>query len=820
MASLLRTLVTVLPFIAVARGACSNDWCLNGGACQDAPPGCICPEGFVGFYCEIEVTGEEVCEPPLCMNGGRCIADLPTCECNDGYSGFLCEVENCQTNADCNGGMCRNGTGEEINECANCPAGMSGPHCDTPFGELCGRVDGICLNDAACVPRPTGSGFTCMCPENYVGPVCEIYSICSGINPCRNGGTCVSGNCQCVNPFSGILCERSCTNDDQCMNEGTCTLSGVCECLDGFRGSRCGVAECSDTNPCLNQGTCMDGSCTCSAPFFGNLCEKIDCSNTNPCLNGGACEMDACSCVAPYTGNLCQRGCSSSSQCLNGGTCTDMMVCMCAEGFGGPRCGAEAAEMCRGDNDCLHSGRCNENGVCECVSNFQGTFCEIACTVDSQCMNGGRCGTSGVCDCVAGFMGARCQDAATNITVIVIVVVLVVIILLLVVIVALLLLRRRLAMKRRRKSGVGGELELGNRNVRRSNDYIGVDNGKEPPVARRPNSMTYEPDGKPKEFPRERLHVMEQLGAGSFATVHRAEADGIVKKGVMTTVAVKMLKTTATEGDKRDFEKERSMYLNLGTHPNVVTMLGFCTEKEPFFLIMEYLPNGNLQTYLRHIRTGAKEQYFSLKEIREEKRNYLLPAEILSFAMQIASGMEFLASKSCIHRDLATRNILLGEDLVAKVSDFGLARDVQDSSSYEMKSHGRVPVRWMAPESLLDNIYTTKSDVWGFAVMLWELVTLGSHPYPGMSSKQVIDKITTGYRLPKPESCSDEIYDMLKQCWNDKPEDRPTFTEIRKLLDNMLADASGYLVMADLNRDDYLYLEPNQTKSVNTADDF
>ncbi|XP_038065545.1 fibroblast growth factor receptor 2-like [Patiria miniata] len=679
-----------------AQGTCSPRWCLNGGTCDGDPPGCLCPEGFAGFYCERTLTGLERCVESLCMNNGACSPDMPqkvACDCVDGFTGNFCETKVCEIDPDCNGGECMNESSSSSNQepkCVSCPVGFTGPLCQTPFGEFCGELEGMCLNNGSCMP-PKGNtkGNKCTCPDNYKGPLCQLYGVCSGVNPCHNNGTCVEGTCICVSPYKGLLCERDpgCTADAQCKNGGTCLDTGVCFCPDGYTGSRCG----------------------------------------------------------------------------RGLACTE-------------------------DNDCLNGGSCNANRTCNCVPYHQGMNCEIGPPPDVT---------------------------------IIITVVAVVVILLVLMVVVLLLVRRRLATKRLRRNSGHEELALGDRNVKRSNAYLGFSDEDKPPVARRPNELNYEPGSKPKEFPREWLHVMEQLGAGSFATVHRAEADGIIKKGTMTTVAVKMLKTTATEGDKSDFEKERSMYLTLGSHPNVVTMLGFCTEKEPFYLIMEYLPNGNLQTYLRHLRTGSKGQYSDdLKELREEKKNVLLPWEILSFAIQIADGMEFLASKSCIHRDLATRNILLGDDLVAKVSDFGLARDIQDSSQYEMKSHGRVPVRWMAPESLLNNIYTSKSDVWGFAVLLWEMVTLGSHPYPGMSSKQVIDEIGAGYRLPKPESCSEEIYDMMKRCWNKNPADRPTFTEICKLLNNMLADASGYLVMSELNRDGYLYLEPGQTKSVNTAGDY
>ncbi|XP_071806709.1 uncharacterized protein [Asterias amurensis] len=781
--------------------------CQNGGTCQQPDLTCMCTLGFIGRYCEIPITSQDCSSmpgPTDCKNGGTCNTEL-ICMCTPEYVGTFCDFPRCTTAGDClNGGYCLIQSPPELNECM-CAAGFGGDRCEIPG--CTGSLE--CQNGGTCLKVPPPDLNTCICASGFEGFRCELpngFVGCSSSVDCLNGGTCIiqpEGNeCMCAYGFEGDMCEDAVTGvdgfDEPCsgMGEGYCLNEGVCEPLNDDPSR---------------------WKCRCTSEYAGPICEdEKACSASNMCSDQGTCVDERCQCVVGFSGFLCEIACTDNSECFNMATCDIRSgECICLQGYTGPKCGLGVGNqpLCMIDRDCLNGGTCENDGTCTCINDFKGQYCEIACSANSQCKNGGKCRIKkGKCDCVDGATGVRCQMLpAASSTVVIIVSVVAVILVLLVIILVIILLKKHRSRKRNQTNN--GHVEMAPRS--RSNDYIGVrdDNRWSGLTGSLLKAENFEPTGK--EFPRELLHVMGELGAGSFANVHKAEADGIIKKGIMTTVAVKMLKTSATETDKSDFNKERNMYLNLGSHPNVVKMLGFCTEQEPYFLIMEYLPNGNLQSYLRHIRTGSKEQYGNIKE---EKRNFLLPDEILSFANMVANGMEFLSSKSCIHRDLATRNILLGEDLVAKVSDFGLARDIQDEQQYEMKSKGRVPVRWMAPESLHDNIYTSKSDVWGYAVLMWELVTLGSHPYPGMSSREVMEKIKVGYRLPKPEHCSDEIFDLMKECWSENPDQRPTFTEICTKLDRLMADASGYLIMSDLNKDDYLYLEPNQTKT-NTADD-
>uniref|UniRef100_A0A1B0BB30 receptor protein-tyrosine kinase n=1 Tax=Glossina palpalis gambiensis TaxID=67801 RepID=A0A1B0BB30_9MUSC len=226
---------------------------------------------------------------------------------------------------------------------------------------------------------------------------------------------------------------------------------------------------------------------------------------------------------------------------------------------------------------------------------------------------------------------------------------------------------------------------------------------------------------------------------------------------------------------------------SLEPHVNVVRFLGCCTDKDPIFVIIEYVNRGKLQTYLRNSR--AERHYGNT----HGKSNILTSGDLTSFMYQVAKGMDYLTSRGIIHRDLAARNILITDDHTCKVADFGFARDVITSKIYERKSEGRLPIRWMAIESLYDNIFSTESDIWSFGILMWEIVTLGSTPYPGISAAEVMRKVRDGYRLEKPEHCRRELYNIMFYCWAENRHERPTFGEIVQMLDKLLHTEMDYV---------------------------
>lgn len=289
------------------------------------------------------------------------------------------------------------------------------------------------------------------------------------------------------------------------------------------------------------------------------------------------------------------------------------------------------------------------------------------------------------------------------------------------------------------------------------------------------------------EIPRHHIKVFNILGEGCFGQVWKCEALGIEGREGPTIVAVKTLKENAGERERLDLLQELTVMKTLDPHPNVVRLLGCCTEKEPYFVIMEYISSGKLQSFLRSSR--AQRYYNNM----HGKSQSLTSRDLTSFCYQVARGMQFLSSRGIIHRDLAARNVLIGDNHCCKVADFGFARDLMTSSVYERKSEGRLPIRWMAPESLYDNIFSVKSDIWSFGVLIWEIVTLGSTPYPGMAAADVMKKVRDGYRLEKPEHCRRELYNIMYYCWDKEPNERPNFTELCDLLEKLILTETEYI---------------------------
>lgn len=279
-----------------------------------------------------------------------------------------------------------------------------------------------------------------------------------------------------------------------------------------------------------------------------------------------------------------------------------------------------------------------------------------------------------------------------------------------------------------------------------------------------------------KEIPYEKITLMNELGSGAFGVVYKGELKQ--DNGNVTPCAVKTLKESATTEEIRDLYNELEIMTNVGYHPNLVNLLGACTEDGHLLVVIEIAENGNLLELLR--------------KSRETNQNYgniqgtvLTSDSRLRIAADVAKGMAHLANGRWIHRDLAARNVLLAKNYVAKVADYGMARDIYEQLMYKKETQGKLPVKWMAIESLETYIFTTESDVWSYGVLLWEMESGGLKPYAGLSTTELIDQLKKGYRLEKPDGCSDAVYQIMRDCWNPNPKSRPTFDDLVTRLENM-----------------------------------
>ncbi|KAK6493479.1 fibroblast growth factor receptor 3-like [Huso huso] len=304
------------------------------------------------------------------------------------------------------------------------------------------------------------------------------------------------------------------------------------------------------------------------------------------------------------------------------------------------------------------------------------------------------------------------------------------------------------------------------------------------------NVLELELPADPKwEFQRTRLTLGKPLGEGCFGQVVMAEAIGIDKDkpNKPATVAVKMLKDDATDKDLSDLVSEMEMMKMIGKHKNIINLLGACTQDGPLYVLVEYASKGNLREYLRARRPPGMDYSFDTCKIPDEQLTF---KDLVSCAYQVARGMEYLASQKCIHRDLAARNVLVTDDNVMKIADFGLARDVHNIDYYKKTTNGRLPVKWMAPEALFDRVYTHQSDVWSYGVLLWEIFTLGGSPYPGIPVEELFKLLKEGHRMDKPANCTHELYMIMRECWHAVPSQRPTFKQLVEDHDRVLTMTS------------------------------
>ncbi|XP_033874144.3 ALK tyrosine kinase receptor [Acipenser ruthenus] len=281
-----------------------------------------------------------------------------------------------------------------------------------------------------------------------------------------------------------------------------------------------------------------------------------------------------------------------------------------------------------------------------------------------------------------------------------------------------------------------------------------------------------------KEVSRRNISLMRGLGHGAFGEVYEGQVFGIPGERSPMQVAVKTLPEVCSEQDELDFLME-ALIISKFNHQNIVRCIGVSLQALPRFILLELMAGGDLKSFLRETRP------------RLTQPSSLSMVDLLNVARDIAQGCQYLEENHFIHRDIAARNCLLtckDAGRVAKIGDFGMARDIYRACYYRKGGRAMLPVKWMPPEAFMEGIFTSKTDTWSFGVLLWEIFSLGYMPYPSRSNQEVLEFVTSGGRMDPPKNCPGPVYRIMTQTWQHQPEDRPNFSTILERVDYCLQD--------------------------------
>uniref|UniRef100_A0AAY4CQC2 receptor protein-tyrosine kinase n=1 Tax=Denticeps clupeoides TaxID=299321 RepID=A0AAY4CQC2_9TELE len=575
------------------------------------------------------------------------------------------------------------------------------------------------------------------CPENKWGQKCE-----QDCPLCQNGGIChdKDGDCICPPGFMGMRCESACRK--------------------GMFGHNC-QESCENSLDCKGLRFCLADpfGCSCASGWRGEFCHEAcphnmygaDCRLSCKCKNGGACDrFSGCNCPTGWSGQHCEKS-SKRNNIDHAPQILDMESSLewnlnsspkiTCSATGNPLPGHTSIVLRKLDSTEIKVRFCRVSSVVisatymldssEIKQCFSRTWCYIFIPTTQGVLKPGGEGYQ-LLVAVVGSVTVTCVTIL----------------------------------------------------------HILPNKHTFPPSRTLTLTRRTKPTQEPLTYPIlewEDIKFEDVIGEGNFGQVIKAM---IKKDGNKMSAAVKMLKEFASENDHRDFAGELEVLCKLGQHPNIINLIGACENRGYLYIAIEYAPYGNLLDFLRKSRVLETDPAFAKEH---GTASTLTSQQLLQFAVDVANGMHYLSDKQFIHRDLAARNVLVGENLVAKIADFGLSRGEE---VYVKKTMGRLPVRWMAIESLNYSVYTTKSDVWSFGVLLWEIVSLGGTPYCGMTCAELYEKLPQGYRMEQPKNCDDEVYELMRQCWRDRPYERPPFAQISVQLNRMQEARKAYVNMA------------------------
>ncbi|NP_038874.3 tyrosine-protein kinase transmembrane receptor ROR2 precursor [Mus musculus] len=283
---------------------------------------------------------------------------------------------------------------------------------------------------------------------------------------------------------------------------------------------------------------------------------------------------------------------------------------------------------------------------------------------------------------------------------------------------------------------------------------------------------------KLKEISLSTVRFMEELGEDRFGKVYKGHLFGPAPGEPTQAVAIKTLKDKAEGPLREEFRQEAMLRARL-QHPNIVCLLGVVTKDQPLSMIFSYCSHGDLHEFLvmrsPHSDVGSTDDDRTVKSALE-------PPDFVHVVAQIAAGMEFLSSHHVVHKDLATRNVLVYDKLNVRISDLGLFREVYSADYYKLMGNSLLPIRWMSPEAVMYGKFSIDSDIWSYGVVLWEVFSYGLQPYCGYSNQDVVEMIRSRQVLPCPDDCPAWVYALMIECWNEFPSRRPRFKDIHSRL--------------------------------------
>lgn len=771
---------------------CSREvTCNNQGNCNSTGR-CECGPGYSGPNCN-NLECKPACQFGTCTEDTN-LPDPVYCDCNSNWYGDACNVY-CEPTTTCNGhGSCRN------DGSCQCESFWSvNPDCSVP---LCDR----CENGQCVLP------FTCECDTNFYGSNCDIF--CESNTNCSGNGDCTqSGTCGCLSGWGEDDCSKPICDPD--CNSGDCVAPDSCDCSNtGYTGDNCEIPVCSfiyngNETDCQNGGNCTAPNvCSCDEKYSGRLCAVPLCFPE--CVRGFCSAPGICTCDENYYGINCDTFCEVNTTCSGNGKCnTRTGFCECDEGWAGSEIIEVTASVAENETDGISAdtftsrscfrpicspacefGECIGPGTCLCQPNYYGKVCDTYCDANTTCSGNGVCNeNNGVCQCESGFFGEgipttvagnetindtvyqfsynhsiQCYEFSES--------------------------KTKNALSTQNIgiiSGAGGVLLICALSsfialiiIKKKRNEKQVINYSVPMELL--ESMTlYDsiPTGLRSSIDSDRRERMQNLRSSieldweinvaeiSFENELGRGAYGVVYRGVWRGLDVavkKIMNTDFSEESLNLFIKECELMRNLRPHKHVVQLLGMVID--PPCIVTAYYSNGSLFDFLM---SDAKIDVWSSVKIMKG----------------IALGMSHLSHEGVVHRDLASRNILLDDSFEAVVSDFGLSRVVADSNKSAQTQSEVGPLKWMAPESLTQQRYSIKSDVWSFGVTCWEIFAR-AEPFPEMDALTVAFAVgRDGQRLEVPHYVPEGIQQIIYQCWETEPESRPDFDQIVGMITNL-----------------------------------